>query len=177
VQEIITGGSYRHAGDRRCRRGLAWEWDKVRFEVLSPVKPEGSGPENNRSCVLRIGAGLHRALFAADIESPVERELVRRYGGGLRADLLVAPHHGSRTSSSVPFVEAVSPRFVLFPVGYRNRFRFPAGDILARYVERGVRPLDTAAYGAVEFELGGPEPPSPVRLHRVDARRFWHSAQ
>ena len=90
----------------------------------------------------------------------------------LRADVLVAPHHGSKTSSSPAFVAAVAPRYVLFPIGYRNRYHFPNARVATRYRGAGAELLDSAADGAVSFLLGSGTL-TPER-YRVTHRRYWH---
>ena len=95
-----------------------------------------------------------------------------REPGDLQADILVAPHHGSNTSSTTPFIQAVAPEYVLFPVGYRNRFHFPRQAVVQRYREQGVTMLDTATAGAISFQLGqGSLQPGRFRLK---AQRYWH---
>ena len=150
---------------RRCNATMAWDWDGVRFEILHP-RGRRHWSENNASCVLRVTAGEDSVLFTGDIEAPAERALVRS-GIQLAARVLVAPHHGSRTSSTGPFIDAVAPEYVLFPAGYRNRFRFPRPEVVARYRERGIRPLVTGETGAIEFRLGGEEERWVPRTFRV----------
>ena len=154
-----------------CRRGQRWEWDGVEFTVLHPG--EGfSSRRNNASCVLRVTAGNHSLLLTGDIESKAERHLLQADPTELRADILVAPHHGSNTSSTMPFIQAVAPEYVLFPVGYRNRFQFPREAVVQRYREQGVSMLATDATGAISFELGQGQL-QPDRF-RQRARRYWH---
>lgn len=155
---------------RPCRAGEGWEWDGVRFDLLHPQAGEGRG--NDASCVLRVAAAGRVLLLTGDIERPAERRLVRRLGTALRADVLVAPHHGSRSSSSPAFLEAVRPRWVLFPVGYRNRYGFPDPRVRARYAQRRVRMLASAACGAGALRLGGE--PLQMRCYRRAARHYWH---
>ena len=154
-----------------CRRGQRWEWDGVEFVLLHPA--EGfAHRRNNASCVLKVVAGEHTLLLTGDIEKAAERRLLQTDGADLQADILVAPHHGSNTSSTMPFIRAVAPEYVLFPVGYRNRFRFPRQVVVQRYREQGVTMLDTASAGAISFELGqGPLLPGRFRQ---TARRYWH---
>jgi competence protein ComEC len=117
--------SARHA---RCEAGRRWRWDGVGFEMLGPLARTYEDPAlkaNARSCVLRIEADAKAdakaILLAADIEAAQEAELLRRLPAGLRADVLLAPHHGSGTSSSAAFLRAVRPALGIFQVGYRNR--------------------------------------------------------
>ena len=155
-----------------CRAGQAWQWDGVSFLILHPEGTE-SGKENNQSCVLRISAAGYSILLPGDIEKEAEYRLVHRYDTELSADVLVAPHHGSKTSSTIAFINAVHPRLVLFPVGYRNRFRFPNQDIKKRYEMGGVRSYDTARDGAIliKIEHSG----ITANVWRQEAGRFWHA--
>ena len=109
--DVLAGGRGKVPGAARCEAGRRWEWDGVRFEILHPVV--GDWSENDASCVLRVrtGRGLaQRALLlTGDVQQAAEQQLVRRYGRSLAAHVLVAPHHGSRTSSSPAFVQAVAP--------------------------------------------------------------------
>ncbi|MBF8270105.1 MAG: hypothetical protein HW386_1814 [Gammaproteobacteria bacterium] len=155
-----------------CRAGDNWVWDGVSFSMLYP-QPSESLRGNNLSCVLRISAGGHSLLLTGDIQRPAEQRLVARYGGQLQTDVLVAPHHGSNTSSSPAFVRAVAPTYVLFPAGYRNRFGFPKQDIISRYETNGAIPLATAVSGAIEMTFL--EHGIQVTQYRQRLRRFWHT--
>ncbi|MDE1982632.1 MAG: competence protein ComEC, partial [Betaproteobacteria bacterium] len=135
-----------------CVAGQQWEWDGVRFDLLHPLAPDvwdGQRKTNDRGCVLRVMAEGWRLLLPADIEALSERELLARDPEGLAADLLVAPHHGSRTSSTAAFLDAVAPRWAIFTVGYRNHFGHPKPDVVARYDERRIASLRTDQTGAV----------------------------
>lgn len=159
----------------RCVAGQQWSWEGVSFEMLHPQAAEGERRRgNDASCVLRVSNGDFSLLLTGDIEAPAERELLARYGAALHADLLVAPHHGSKTSSSPPFIAAVAPRWVLFPVGYRNRYRFPAAPIVARYRAAEAVMLDTAASGAITLRLA-PQQPVSLEAYRKISHRYWHS--
>jgi competence protein ComEC len=137
---------------RRCAAGEAWEWDGVRFEVLHPAQG-GAARRNNLSCVLRIVASGHAMLLTGDIERAAEFELLAR-SAVLKSDVLVVPHHGSRTSSSAEFIEAVSPGWAIVPVGYRSRFGHPNAEVVARYSTAGVRMLRTDVDGAIVTKMG-----------------------
>ncbi|SCZ67756.1 DNA internalization-related competence protein ComEC/Rec2 [Thiohalomonas denitrificans] len=157
-------------GTQTCRTGETWNWDGVRFEVLHPDF-RGGDSENNASCVLRVTAGGHRLLLPGDIETPGEERLLGN-GVPLRAELIVAPHHGSSTSSSAAFVEAVQPEWVFFPAGAGNRWGFPAKTVLNRYRESGAKALTTGNSGPILVEMGGES--LRVRSYREYARRYWH---
>ena len=108
----------------------------MRFRFLHPSA--GAGVRgNDSSCVLRVEGPGGRTLLTGDIEAPGEAALLAERAR-LATDLLVAPHHGSKTSSSPQFLDAVAPRYGLFAVGYRNRYRFPSGDVVDRYRRAGV---------------------------------------
>jgi competence protein ComEC len=158
-------------GVRSCRRGQHWRWDGVDFRLLHPP---GDYPylRNDSSCVLRVEAGGHAALLPGDIGRWVERRLVREQGQLLRADLLLVPHHGSGSSSSQPFIDAVAPGWAVFSTGAGNRFGLPHPDTVERYRESGARLLDTATSGELNFRVG----PAGTRLlsaRRQDHRRYW----
>lgn len=153
-----------------CRSGHQWVWDSVQFEYLAPFDREEG---NNGSCVLRVEAADGRVLLLpGDIEGRIEQQLVRQRDRQLAADILVAPHHGSRTSSSADFVEAVRPDYVLFPVGYRNRFGFPKHEVVERYRAIGASMLDSAESGAIQVRVEAGKP-LQVLAYRQRSKRYW----
>ena len=158
-----------------CDAGTRWSWDGVEFEVLHPTQAamHDRRRENDRSCVIRVDAGAGSMLLAADIERQAEAELVSLARDRLRADVLLVPHHGSRTSSTPVFVDAVSPSVALVSAGWRNRFRQPSPAVVARYRERGVAILRTDLLGALRVELPG-ETGQPVTVRsQAGRRRYW----
>ncbi|MDP2821988.1 MAG: DNA internalization-related competence protein ComEC/Rec2 [Sulfuritalea sp.] len=157
---------------RPCTDGDAWEWDGVRFELLHPSRDDvRTKKTNNMSCVLKVTARHGSLLLTSDIEAVSEAALLARHRNELRADVLVAPHHGSRTSSTPEFVAAVGAREVIFPVGYRNRFGHPKKDVVDRYGES--RRWRTDADGALTVRLAGEG--VAVAPARAERRRYWHS--
>jgi competence protein ComEC len=157
---------------RPCEAGQAWTWDGVRFRVLHPLA-QGHGTAlrpNALSCVLHVADAQGRALLlTGDLEAPQEAALVEREGAGLRAQLLQVPHHGSRTSSTAAFLDAVSPHTAIVQAGYRNRYGHPARDVLARYELRGVVVQRSDHCGAFSWRPG-----SEGRCLRREVRRYWH---
>ena len=123
VGRILTSVPHRIPRRRTvpCEAGQHWKWEGVSFTVLHP-EAGATGYDNERSCVLRVSTGARAVLIPGDIEHGAEARLVRRLGPALHAEVLVAPHHGSKTSSTPGFVAAVSPRYVVFSAGYRNRW-------------------------------------------------------
>ncbi|HEX7054040.1 MAG TPA: DNA internalization-related competence protein ComEC/Rec2 [Burkholderiales bacterium] len=152
---------------RPCRRGDAWRWDGVRFEFLNFA--EAGGSRNNGSCVLHIAAAGHSLLLTGDIERRAELELVK--AGPVKSDVLVVPHHGSRTSSTPELVAAVSPRWAIVPVGYRSRFGHPHAQVLERYRSAGARIARTDLDGAVHILLA-PQGLGVESERRLRAR-YW----
>jgi len=146
-------------------------WDEVRFTILHPGG-SSYARENDYSCVLRIDAGHQSLLLTGDIEAAVERALVARYGSDLQAQVLQAAHHGSRTSSTVPFVDAVQPQLVIIPAAYHNRFGHPADEVVARLAERNIPFLQTGRSGAISLQLG--DEMAVTSEYREQARRYWH---
>ena len=159
----------------RCRAGIEWVWDEVRFSVLHPQDADGGRllKDNDRSCVLRIATAGGALLLPADIEAKAESLLLDRDPAALKADVLVAPHQGSRTSSTQAFVDAVSPRVVVFPDGYRNRFGHPHAEVLARYLAAGATLHRTDRDGAVRVDLPAVGPVQ-LRRERDVYQRYWH---
>lgn len=159
-----------HRHQQPCRMGDAWEWDQVRFRVLGPVPGLGlSG--NDESCVLRIEGAGGSVLLPGDIER--RGELVLDFRGPLEpVDLVLAPHHGSRSSSSPSFVEALRPRYVVFSTGYMNRWGFPSGLVSERWAASGACLLETAAEGALHF-AGSEDGLRLLRTWRRDHRHLW----
>lgn len=156
---------------QRCRSGQRWQWDGVDFEVLHPgdeVDLPGRKP-NAVSCVLRVGGPQGVALLTGDIERAQELALVERAGDRLRADVLLVPHHGSRTSSSEAFLAAVTPRVAVVQAGYRSRFGHPAPDVVARYAARGAEVVRSDACGAWTWRADG-----GMHCQRQVGARYWH---
>ena len=162
---------------RRCMDGQAWVWDGVDFEILHPDAAAYATEnirDNNLGCVLRISIGAQHVLLAADIEKEAELKLLKKHAAKLPAALLVVPHHGSKTSSTDGFVSAVSPRYAVFTVGYRNRFGHPHPEILQRYSGNGAQSLRSDEDGAILVEMDAQG--LHVERHRNTHRRYWTHA-
>lgn len=165
----------RAAGHRRCARGQAWRWDGVEMDMLAPEPDsysDDSIADNDRSCVLRVRSASGSILLAGDIERDAEAELVSSQTEALAATVLIAPHHGSRTSSTEPFLDAVRPRLTIFTVGYRNRYGHPKRDIVARYIARNSNLLRTDQDGAIELRFQDGR--VAINTARRSQRRYWH---
>ncbi|MBG9387539.1 DNA internalization-related competence protein ComEC/Rec2 [Caenimonas aquaedulcis] len=156
----------------RCIAGQRWAWDGVDFQVLHPEQADYdvANKSNAMSCVLRVANAGASALLAGDIEQPQEARLVQA-GALSPADVLLVPHHGSKTSSSDAFLEAVHPKIALVQAGYRNRFGHPAALVLQRYAKNEVRVVDSPHCGAALWRSASP---SRIQCERQVARRYWH---
>jgi competence protein ComEC len=135
-----------------CLAGQNWQWDDVKFLILAPGN-KSFVSENDNSCVLLITAEHGKILLTGDIEKTAESWLVETYGDQLQADVLIAPHHGSNTSSTAHFLQQVQAEIILIPAGYRNRFGFPHQEVIERYQQFGIKSLNVAETGAVSVKL------------------------
>ncbi len=157
-----------------CQVGQSWHWDGVVFDILAP----GYFPildHNDASCVLRVQAGDQVMLVTGDLGRAHERALVRYHGDEkVRADILIAGHHGSHHSSDPQFLAAVNPDWLIFSAGFRNRFGMPHADVLERVAQyTQAKPLNTACTGAIEFILNQQPGLVPV-LWRQQQARWYH---
>jgi competence protein ComEC len=157
-----------------CRAGQAWHWDQVRFEVLHPAR---GFPYlgNEASCVLRVETATGAALLTGDIGQVIERGLLARQPRKLRAQVVLAPHHGSDESSDPGFVHATGARLALVSAGYGNRFGHPRAQIVRRWQRAGAEVLDTADAGALTVWLG--QDGMAVRERRRWKPRLWDAAR
>ncbi len=171
VARVLSSVPHKVEDAEPCRTGQRWSWDGVVFEMLYPADASLSG--NDGSCVLKVSTGQHSVLLTGDIERRAEARLLASARETLAADVLVVPHHGSLTSSTPAFVAAVEPSYALFPSAYRNRYRLPQPQVVARYQQQGATVLATGWHGAIEM-IVTPEAVSAPRLYRAYARRYWH---
>eukprot|EP01037_Dinobryon_pediforme_P031038 gene31038-35355_t len=156
---------------QRCLADQQWHWDGADFQMLYPVQAlydSDKWKPNALSCVLKVTMGQHAILLPGDIEAIQEDQLLNSPTlAALRADVLLAPHHGSGTSSTVPFLQAVQPAIALFQVGYLNRFNHPKPEVYDRYAALGIRRLRTDEAGAIMLRLDRRELQPEVFVHRL----------
>lgn len=157
---------------KNCYEGQQWTWDGVHFEMLHPGTLF-TQKKNDRSCVLKIQAGEHAILLTGDIEAKVENALISRFPEKLSSSILVVPHHGSQSSSSQAFIEAVDPIYAIIPVGYKNQYGHPKQQVLERYRNQGAIILDTINDGMMSFEITPKLPIAAPIVHRKEHRYFW----
>lgn len=160
-------------GQPPCRDGQSWDWDGVHFEFLHP--DAGSAwSDNDGSCVLAIGAYPQRLLLSGDIEAAAERRLVEQHAEQLRSAVLVAPHHGSRSSSGADFVAAVRPQLVIYGAAWRSHFGHPRAEVVARYAAIGARQYVTGVSGALLLRPSGDG--WQLSEQRKEKGRWWNAA-
>ncbi|NMM36871.1 MAG: DNA internalization-related competence protein ComEC/Rec2 [Glaciimonas sp.] len=167
----IVAAAPRH---RHCMAGQSWQWDGVRFDMLHPQALSLNNPKqkpNALSCTLKISTGSLSILLPGDIEAAQESELLGSNRDALRANVLLAPHHGSGTSSTVAFLDAVRPDLALFQVGYRNRYRHPKLEIFERYGAMGIQRLRNDASGAITLQF---DQTLHISEYRSSHARYWY---
>jgi competence protein ComEC len=152
-----------------CQYGDSWQWDGVKFTFLYPSQHE-KNLRNDSSCVLQIDNGKYKTLLTGDIEKFAEHELVNNIPDQLAADILVAPHHGSKTSAVPAFVAAVHPQMVLYATGYLNRYHFPHAKVVQAYEAIHALAFNTVDTGSVRFKVGNDVMSD---AYRVKGRRYW----
>ncbi len=175
VTQILSSVPSRLPHAWPCHQGQRWQWDGVQFDMLHP--PVGiTGSDNDLSCVLKISVGHHSVLLTGDIERKAEKQLIKKYGTKLQSTILIAPHHGSHTSSSTAFIKMVQPKQVWFPVGYHNRYHFPDTRVMARYRLCQCLLLTTAKSGAITVTISSNAVSQPNEW-RKQAQRIWFVSQ
>lgn len=154
-----------------CFAGDSWYWEDVFFEILHPEEMSAFDG-NNASCVLSVSSQFGRILLPGDIEKSAEQSLIKHYPHKIKADVLVAAHHGSNTSSIDEFITSVDPSVVLFSVGYKNRFAFPKKEVVKRYKDKNIISFDSAANGAVTVLFSATSAVS-VSSYRESSQKYW----
>ncbi|MBK8454219.1 MAG: DNA internalization-related competence protein ComEC/Rec2 [Thiofilum sp.] len=162
-----------HHPAESCYMGANWVWEGVRFEVLSPEPDDTATGNNDLSCVLKVSNAHHSVLLAADAEGLAEQRMLRRWGKGLGSEVLVVGHHGSKSSSSAEFLQAVQPKLALISSGYRNRYQHPHAEVLKRLEERGIVYFNTAGGGELRVSVPNGAVPLVVWEERERQRVWW----
>lgn len=169
---VLASRPQQLAGEvQRCAYADTWRWDGVEFRWLHP---EGrSGSDNNQSCVLLIRTPFHRILLTGDIEKDTERLLLNQ-SRVPTAEVLLVPHHGSRTSSSAEFLHAVAPQIAIVSAGFGNRYGLPHAEVSARYAANGIELINTATDGAISLRFKADQ--ISVQRERHQRFGFWNQA-
>lgn len=168
----------------KCFSGQHWVWDSVDFQMIHPQPASYNDAvltDNNRSCVLKITSASGSLLLTGDIERPVEMALVEQQQSNqavisLKSDVMVAPHHGSKTSSSVQFISEIQPNLTIFTAGYLNRFRHPRPEIVKRYEDAQSKILRSDYHGAItlNFVAGNSKDAFSTNSWRQQDKLYWH---
>lgn len=160
-----------------CFAGQHWSWDGVEFDMLHPTSLF-TKKRNDHSCVLKITAGRQSVLLTADIEAKSEHSILESIPEKLPSTIMLVPHHGSRTSSTIEFIRAIKPEIAIIPVGYLNQYGHPKPDIVERYKKENIKLLDTVKQGAITFTLNNKKSEyGSVDIHRYrpENQHYWHA--
>ncbi|WP_223789213.1 DNA internalization-related competence protein ComEC/Rec2 [Marinicella meishanensis] len=166
--DMVWGTEDHH---QACVAGQRWQWDGVTFEFLSPLNLTPY-LRNNSSCVLKISNASHSLLLPGDIEAPVEYRLTQQAPETINADVMLMPHHGSKTSSTDAFLDAVNPSWVINSSGAHNPFNHPAPTVVQRYTDRAMPILDTQQHGLLQWHS---HPTPHTRSYRARHQRIWRA--
>lgn len=170
----IISGEPGEVNAKPCIAGDSWRWDGVEFSVLWP-ESNHLLKGNNASCVIMMKYGGNSILLPGDIEKKVERQLLATYDLS-DVTIVMAPHHGSRSSSHLQWVEYLNPQIVVFTAGHNNAYNHPHPQVISRYEKQGTRSLNTAHQGAIRFTFtknGGFE----HEVWRKNYRNYWHEQE
>jgi competence protein ComEC len=171
VDHTMTAPGSRHAGGETCARGGGWRWDGVAFRVLHPPAQFG-GSDNDRSCAIAVTGAGGTALLLADPEAAAENELQAQ---AVAADVVLLPHHGSRSSSGHALVAATSARYGIASAGFGNRWGMPDSGVVARWRAAGATVLATSEEGAVLARFPSRPGPIVIETERRHAPRWWRA--
>ena len=169
IKQVITSRVDKIPGSINCVAGQEWQAGVLSFEILSPIEiSDNQG--NNSSCVLLVSNSAFRTLITGDIEKIAENRLMNS-GTPLAADFLIVPHHGSNTSSTSNFIDAISPKLAIASTGYLNRYRHPHINVINRFKQRGINLLTTAKSGSIVLQYNAKD--WLVKQYRLNNRHFW----
>jgi competence protein ComEC len=164
-----------------CRQGLDINWQGLRIEALWPDNALKYN-DNNGSCVIKVSSQYHSILLPGDIDKSIEKHMVELHQEKLQADILLAPHHGSNSSSSTDFIQAVGADYVIFSQGFMNRWRFPRQEVLERFIQVNEymksqnKIYTTSDSGQVSFIMSIDLPKSiQVKTYRQDIYPYWYA--
>lgn len=170
IKQLLAGQPEFYAQAQDCRDVASWQQDGVWFEMLT-LPRHHDGHDNNASCVLRVRVNGQAMLITGDLDSKSEQILLQHYGESLASDVLVLGHHGSRSSSSGAFINAIDPRFAIASSGFANPFSHPHPEVQTRLRAHDVVLWRTDTQGAITVELGDGD---QVRLSHLPRRYWWH---
>jgi competence protein ComEC len=160
------------SSEDHCINGWNRLWLGLKLEALWPMESM-SADENEASCVVKISDDDHSVLLTGDIDKRVERKLINHHKDRLHSTLMVAPHHGSNSSSSSAFIRSVSPRYTVFSQGFLNRWKFPRSEVIERYNDHNVEMFTSSANGQVSFIFRNSD--TEVKRYRQDTYPYWYA--
>lgn len=137
-------------GHLPCFRGEQWQWQGLTFQAHWPLR-ESADRGNNRSCVVKVDDGVHSILLTGDIEAGAEQKMLSRYWRHLAATFIQVPHHGSNTSSSLPFIQRVHGEAALASASRYNAWRLPSRKVKQRYRQQAYQWFDTPHQGQISL--------------------------
>jgi competence protein ComEC len=161
-----------HVAAAQCLAGETWTWNGVVFRIVHPHEPL-STVNNDRCCVLDVRSGESELVLSGDITAAVESEVAAALAPLAPTLVLQVPHHGSKTSSSAGFLDALKPMVALISAGYRIHFNHPNPAVVARYAQHGVNLLNTAQSGFVDMRFSERAPPQVIERGRIDRHPYW----
>jgi competence protein ComEC len=168
--EPLTDNKLEHMNMKLCIAGNEWLLGDLRIDVLSPFLLTNN--DNNNSCVIRISDGNHSVLLTGDIEKKQESILIEKKEEYLSSNILLAPHHGSKHSSSEAFIAKVKPQWVVFSAGFLNRWKFPADEVKVRYTNQSVKMVNTGLNGFIRFKIE--KVYIQKQTYREDLAPYWY---
>jgi competence protein ComEC len=167
-----TAARFGFSRHQTCRAGQHWNWDGVEFRVISPLPGDLPRNDNAASCVLHVAARGGAALLTGDIDQAQERAL-HAADALPYADVLLVPHHGSKTSSSDALLDTVMPRAAVVQAGYRNAHGHPHPLVVERYTARGIALWRTDLQGALQWRDRAPD---TVVAWREARPNYWKAS-
>jgi competence protein ComEC len=171
VNQLISGESLQNKQVIDCHNYPSWIWKGVSFKFLHHL-PLVSRQGNNASCVMSIETEQINILLTGDIEKAAELALIKN--GISHYDVLVAPHHGSKTSSTQAFIDKIQPKEVVFSTGYNNQWNFPKKEVVTRYQSVASRIWVTHEVGAFQIKLNIDHNQSTFSSEKLNNPHFWH---
>lgn len=171
-EKFVSYKQYKQKQVSYCFTGETWRWDEVKFTFLYPSQ-ENLQYGNDSSCVLRIDNGQQSILLTGDIEKYAEMNLLNNNPQALAATLMIAPHHGSKTSGLEKFIAQVNPKFVLYATGYQNRYHFPHPSVTHTYAKLKIQQFNTAQTGMMFFKFTKTKLNPEIELYRITQKHYW----
>ncbi len=172
VNELIVGENLKQIEYESsfCKSGQSWKWDGVKFEFIYPFKIRDG---NDASCVLLVSSKNAKVLLTGDISKAAEKRILKKLKNkNLDVDIVAVPHHGSKGSSSLKFVNRIKPQYAVVSSGYRNRYKFPKPRVVNTYKQAGANLLNTANSGMISFKVSDDGVSKPLQ-YRTENKRVW----